>query len=388
MIFMKIFHTADWHLGKLVQGFYMTEDQRYVLYQFLDAVVAEKPDVVVIAGDLYDRAVPPNEAVTLLDEILTRLIQELGVPVLAIAGNHDGPDRIDFANSILETQGLHIYGKLQKEIKPVTLYDEHGPVHFYLIPYADPGQVRHIMEDQEIRTHDDAMRAITGKLKKSMDPTARNVCVGHAFVTPAGERSEMTCDSERPLSIGGAEYVNATYFQCFHYTALGHLHQAHHIGDERIRYAGSPMKYSISEENHRKGFLIVELDEQGNIQVEKRPLRMRRDIRTIEGKLEDIKKHEVCEDYVFVTLTDEHTVLFPMEQVRSVYQNAMHVTRKPTTTVLASPEKQTIERHKMDSLSLFKAFFREVRGTEVSSDMEELFQDVLEEVFRGEKEKV
>ncbi|UOF89477.1 exonuclease SbcCD subunit D [Fodinisporobacter ferrooxydans] len=382
---MKIFHTADWHLGKLVQGFAMTEDQRYVLDQFLDAVKSERPDAVIIAGDLYDRAVPPNEAVGLLDDVLTRLIVDMKTPVLMIAGNHDSPERIHFANSILKDQGLYIQGKLQKEMQPAILYDAHGPVHFYLVPYAEPGQVRTLLEDETIRTHNDAMQAIIKMLEPYMDPLARHVFIGHAFVTPSGEAGEYQCDSERPLAIGGAEYIQASHFQNFHYVALGHLHQAHHVGNERIRYAGSPLKYSISEEYHDKGFYSVELAADGNVQVDKRSLVPRRDVRSVAGLLDDIKQHDRCEDYVFVTLLDSHAVLFPMEHVRTVYPNAMHVTRKQSTAVLTDPGTQTLERHKMDSMSLFQAFYKEVKGTELPHEMETLFQEVLEDVLRREK---
>ena len=169
-----------------------------------------------------------------------------------------------------------------------------------------------------------------------MDDKARHVFVGHAFVTPHGESEENTSDSERPIAIGGAEYVSAHLFERFHYTALGHLHQAHYVLNETIRYAGSPLKYSISEEHHNKGFFIVELDGEGNATVEKRELIPNRDMRTVEGTIEEIQQHPISEDYIFVKLLDETPVLFPMEKIRSVYPNAMHVERKmlmPTTSL-------------------------------------------------------
>ncbi|WP_223066871.1 exonuclease SbcCD subunit D [Paenibacillus caui] len=385
---MKIFHTADWHLGKLVQGVYMTEDQAYVLEQLILDIESEQPDVVVIAGDLYDRAVPPTEAVQLLDSVLEKIVLQLKIPVVAIAGNHDSPSRLDFGSGIMKAAGLHIAGELTYPLNPVVLSDEYGEVHFHLIPYAEPGKVRYLLGDDEIRTHDDAMRKLTDGLKESLDPNARHVLVGHAFVTPLGEAEENTSDSERPLSIGGAEYVSAKHFEGFHYTALGHLHQAHHVGVETVRYSGSPLKYSISEENHKKGYLIVELDEQGQAKIEKRYLSPRRDMRTVEGLMADIERHPVNEDYVFVRLLDEAAVLSPMERVRSVYPNAMHVERKRAIAGLVGESSAAGGRAKMDELSLFKAFYQEVSGSELSPETEKLFIETLQEIHGKEGERV
>jgi exonuclease SbcD len=384
---MKIFHTADWHLGKLVQGVYMTEDQQYVLTQFLLDVEREKPDAIIIAGDLYDRAVPPTEAVQLLDSALETIVLQLKIPVLAVAGNHDSPSRLDFGSSMLKASGLHIAGELTYPPEPVVLRDEHGEVHFYLIPYAEPGKVRYVLGDDDIKTHDDAMRKITESIKATMNPNARHVVVGHAFITPGGEARDNTSDSERPLSIGGAEHVSAKHYDGFDYTALGHLHQAHHVGNETVRYAGSPLKYSISEEHHNKGYLIVELDANGSATMEKKELIPRRDMRTVEGLMADIERHPLNEDYVFVRLLDEALVLSPMERVRSVYPNAMHVERKASMAGLIGESAALDGRAKMDDLSLFKAFYQEVKGTELSPETEKLFVETLQEIHKEEGER-
>ncbi|WP_042222114.1 exonuclease SbcCD subunit D [Oceanobacillus manasiensis] len=384
---MKIFHTADWHLGKLVQGVYMTEDQEYILKQFVQAIEEEKPDAVIIAGDLYDRAVPPTDAVHLLNDTLDKIVLQLKTPVLAIAGNHDSPGRINFGSKIMRDNGCHITGNLQKEMEPIILHDEHGEVHFHLVPFCDPSVVRNIFEDEEIRSHNDAMRKITEEIKASMDPQARHVLVGHAFVTPYGEEEANTSESERPLSIGGSEYVDAAHFEGFHYTALGHLHKAHYVTNETIRYAGSPLKYSVSEENHKKGYFIVEMDGKGNVSLEKKELQPRRDIRTVEALLDELLEHPINEDYVFINLTDETAVLSPMEKVRSVYPNAMHVERK---NYLFSPYSEVstekMERTKMSDIELFHAFYKEVKGTEASEEAEQLFKEVLDELLKEENE--
>lgn len=386
---MKLFHTADWHLGKLLHNVYMTEDQRHVLMQFADAVAAEKPDAVIIAGDLYDRAVPPAEAVDLLDDILRTIVLDLRTPVLAIAGNHDSPSRLQFGSHIMKAAGCHIAGEFQYPFEAVTLYDEHGPVHFYLVPYADPAVVRHRLEDETIRSHDDAMKAIIDRIKETMQPDARHVLVGHAFVTPHGEAQRNTSDAERPLAIGGAEHVSAEHFAVFQYTALGHLHQAHHVGHETIRYAGSPLKYSISEEFHQKGFLVVELDAQGVVAVEKRPLVPRRDVRTVEGRIADIERGEKSEDYVFVRLLDEQPVISPMARVRAVYPNAMHVERQPALQQWTGGTEiaAAAERAGADMLTLFRTFYLDAKGQMPTAETEQLFLEAMRDVEREEGER-
>ncbi|MEK5145513.1 MULTISPECIES: exonuclease SbcCD subunit D [Psychrobacillus] len=382
---MKFFHTADWHLGKLVQGIYMTEDQRFVLEQFLQAIDIEKPDAVIIAGDLYDRAVPPTEAVHLLDELFAEIVLKRNTPLLTIAGNHDSPSRLNFGSQLMKETGLHIVGQLSQNMQSIVLNDTYGEVHFHLVPYADPSQVRYLMEDETIITHNQAMKKIIELIEEKMEKTKRHVFVGHAFVTPHGQEQENTSDSERPLAIGGAEYVNASLFQPFHYTALGHLHQAHYVLNETIRYSGSPLKYSISEEHHKKGFFIVEMDAEGKTTVEKRLLAPTRDMRTVEGFLQDILKQPVSEDYVFVKLLDDTPVLSPMEQIRTVYPNAMHVERKAFQLISLSEEPE-VGRTKKDEYTLFRSFYSEVSGKEASVETGEIFKEVLTVLAREERE--
>jgi len=383
---MKIFHTADWHLGKIIQGLYMTEDQGYILEQFLEQVKLEQPDVVIIAGDLYDRAVPPTEAVELLNHVLEQLTLVLHIPVLAIAGNHDSPDRLDFAVKLMERNQMFLTGQLRFPLKPIILNDQYGEVHFYLVPYCDPAVVRYELKDDSIRSHDDAMKAIVEHIQADWDAKARHVLIGHAFITPYGEKQENTSESERPLSIGGAEYVNSEYFNDFDYVALGHLHQAHYVSHEKIRYSGSILKYSISEENHQKGYTIVEMDAAGTIQLEKRALLPRREMRRVVGYIEDIERHPVSEDYVYVTLLNENPVLFPMEKIRTVYPNAMHVDRKAKNRVDDEHlDKQTIEtpiKQELKPLELFQSFYEEVKGDQLTEDKKQLFASLYEQMMK------
>ncbi|RUS48614.1 exonuclease SbcCD subunit D [Cohnella sp. AR92] len=386
---MKLFHTADWHLGKLVQNVYMTEDQEHVLRQLLRDIETEKPDAVIVAGDLYDRAVPPTDAVQLLDRVLKTIVLDLKTPVLAVSGNHDSPSRLNFGSGIMRAAGLHIAGEFAPPFEPVTLSDEHGPVQFYLVPFADPATVRQALQEEDIGSYDDAMSAVIAKIKETIKPGTRNVFVGHAFVTKGGEAEPNTSDSERPLAIGGAEHVSSAHFKDFNYTALGHLHQAHHVGDETIRYSGSPLKYSISEEKHRKGYLIVELDANGTATVEKRLLEPRRDMRTVEGYMAEIERHERNEDYVYVKLLDELPVLSPMERVRAVYPNAMHVGQSSVLQHLNGQAELASGGGKagMDMLSLFRSFYRDAKDAEASEETEQLFLQVLREIDREDGER-
>ncbi|MEK4760212.1 exonuclease SbcCD subunit D [Viridibacillus sp. FSL E2-0187] len=383
---MKIFHTADWHLGKLVQGVYMTEDQAYILQQFLADIDQEKPDVIIVAGDLYDRAVPPTEAVRLLDDIFAEIVLKRHIPLISIAGNHDSPGRLHFGSQLMKESGLHIVGNLEDKLSPVVLNDEFGEVHFHLIPYADPSQVRYVFDDDSIKTHQSAMKRITDELKKKMDPEKRHIFVGHAFVTSHGQEEENTSESERPLAIGGTECIDAALFEPFHYTALGHLHQAHFVLNETIRYAGSPLKYSISEEYHKKGYLIVDLAEDGQVTIEKKLLQPRRDMRTVEDTIDNLLKSEVSEDYIYVKLLDDTPIISPMEKIRTVFPNAMHVERKMIHQKIDGTEQLTTSRQKMDDLTLFEAFYKEIVGAEVEDATKQLFQEVLQEGLAKERE--
>ena len=380
---MKFFHTADWHLGKIVQGVHMTEDQAVILKQFIEAVKKEQPDAVIIAGDLYDRPIPPTEAVQLLDDVLSTIVLDLHTPVIAIAGNHDSPSRLHFANKLMKEKGFHVIGQFDKEQQPVIIKDEHGEVHVHLVPYADPSVVRHIYEDESIQSHDDATKKIVEAIASSMDEKARHIYVGHAFVTPYGEAEENTSESERPLSIGGAEYVRANHFSPFDYTALGHLHRAHFVQDEKIRYAGSPLKFSISEANHEKGYYIVEMDEWGDVTMEKQTFQPRRDMRRVEATIDDILKMEGNEDYIFVTLLDDAPVLSPMEKIRTIFPNAMHVTRK-YDTILAKTEGNKYRKpvKELTDTERFQAFYKEVKGFAASEETTENFKKVLDDLIQ------
>lgn len=382
---MKIFHTADWHLGKLVQGVSMTEDQRHILQQFIEEIKKEQPDVVIIAGDLYDRSVPPTDAIQLLNQTLKQILIDEKTPIVAIAGNHDSATRVNFGSELMKASGLHMVGHLEKTIEPVVLQDAYGEVHFYLVPFAEPSTVRAIYEDDSITTHEAAMAKVIEQIKINLDPTKRNIIVAHAFITKDGLPEPNTSDSERKLTIGGTECINSALFEPFCYTALGHLHQAHFVANQSIQYAGSPLKYSESEVTHKKGFLIVELDAAGKVTIDKRLLSPRHEMRIVTGLVDEVLQHSRNEDYVFVKLLDENYVKGAVELVRTVYPNALHIER---TAVYRQIEQQTttMSRVQMDDSELFELFYTEITGKPLSDETKSIYTEVLQQLADNERE--
>lgn len=388
---MKIFHTGDWHIGKIVNQVHMTQDQEYALHNLIELMEAEKPDVLIITGDIYDRAVPLVEAVELLDKVLSKILLELQIPVLIISGNHDSPDRLGFGNQILQAKGLHIEGRFNKEIRIVTLEDEHGPVNFYLIPYASPVLVKDILGREDICDHDSAMKAIVESIRERWNPKQRNVIVSHGFVRGISE-PELS-DSEKPLSlsVGGADYVNVNHYQGFTYTALGHLHGSQSAGQEAVRYAGSLLKYSFSEIKQKKGITIVNIGPDGIVNYEYKPLKILRDMRKIKGQLHalldpSIYKDTNVDDYLHVTLTDEGELLEAMAKLRQVYPNVLALEFESKDREAGENKTSAGEGYKQKTkLELFRHFYCDITGKEFTPEKENLVSKVIEEVEKEER---
>ncbi|MEH7119580.1 exonuclease SbcCD subunit D [Neobacillus vireti] len=378
---MKFIHTADWHLGKLVHGVYMTENQRAALEQFVAIVEEEKPDAVVIAGDLYDRSVPPTDAVELLDEILFKINVELKTPVVAIAGNHDSAERLSFGSSWYKHSHFYLTGKLTNNFKPIHI----NGVNFYLVPYAEPGVVRQLVEDDSIHSHQEAMKALIGKIEENLSPNEPNVLVGHAFVLGG-----QTSDSERILSVGGSGCVGAELFEPFSYTALGHLHSPDAINHEKVKYSGSLLKYSFSEAKQRKSISIIEMDEQGSFSHRYRSLTPKHDMREIEGHLEELLDvnfygNQQVEDYLKITLLDEGALLDPINKLRQVYPNVLHLEKKLNLT--DSKKKQSymaIKSEKKSELDLFEQFYTDMTTSEFTTEKRDVMTEIIEKVLREE----
>jgi exonuclease SbcD len=381
---MRLIHTADWHLGRILHGVHLTEDQAHVLDQFVTLVHDSQVDAVLIAGDVYDRAVPPPEAVALLDESLARLVRGLQVPVLIIAGNHDSPTRLAFASRLLEGQGLHVVGALPSTPRCIVIRDRHGPVYFYALPYAEPAVVRASLENPALHDHAMSMQALLTHVRAAHPDGARAVLMTHAFVL-GGEESE----SERPLSVGGAGTVPATCFAGFHYVALGHLHRPQSVGEAPIHYAGSLLQYSFAEANHTKSVSLVDIDAHGRCTVERIPLTPRREVRCLTGTLAEIlagpQASESRDDYLMVTLLDREPILDAMGKLRTVYPNVLHLIR-PQFAPTGEVRGQRGDHRRLSDVELFNAFFEQMTGEALNPAQAEAYTAIIETLRQGERE--
>jgi exonuclease SbcD len=376
---LRILHTSDWHLGRTLHGEPLLEDQAWVLERLLDAVREERPDALVVAGDVYDRAVPPPEAVSLLDELLTR-VAERGVAVVAIAGNHDSPERLSFASRLLESRGIHLRGGLRDPVRPVELA---GKGLVYAVPFVDPEVVRGVEQDDEIRGHALATERVLARTRA--DAARRDqptVLVAHAFVQGAAE----TPDSERPLAVGGTGAVPASTFAGFDYVALGHLHASQAVAPQ-VRYSGSPLKYSFSEAGHAKTVVLVEV-ERGAARVTPLPLGARRDVVRLRGTLAALLADPALErhrrDLVEVTLDDPGYVFDAKHRLEARFAHVLNVVRADLTPGAAGAFARQVEGAGRDDAKLFRAFFETVAGGAPTAPQEAAFAEALAAAERRE----
>ena len=317
---MKLIHLSDLHLGKRVSELSMLEDQRYILEEILRIIDGERPDAVLIAGDIYDKPVPPAEAVGLFDDFLVRLARR-ETQVFIISGNHDSPERIAFGARLMDRSGIHLSPVYDGHVEPVALEDEHGTVNIYMLPFLKPAHVRRFFPEEEIDSYTDALRTAVRAME--IDPAARNVLVTHQFVTGAAR-----CDSE-DISVGGTDNVDVTAFDGFDYVALGHIHNPQQVVRETVRYCGTPLKYSFSEAGHEKSVTVAELGEKGDISIRTAPLIPLRDMKELRGSYEDLTRRSFYEnttwreDYTHITLTDEEDIPDAVGKLRVIYRNLM-----------------------------------------------------------------
>ncbi|MBY7807182.1 exonuclease SbcCD subunit D [Vibrio fluvialis] len=379
---MKFLHTSDWHLGRQFHNVSLLEDQRYVLKQLIDYLKNNAVDAVIVAGDVYDRSVPPTVAIELLDEVVSSICTDLNIPMIMIPGNHDGARRLGFAAKQMKGAGLHIISDFEQMMTPVVLKSElAGDVAFYGMPYNDPEQVRHHYQNS-VTTHDEAHQFLCECIKAQRDTSQRHVLISHCFVDGA-----MESDSERPLSIGGSDRVNHEHFADFDYVALGHLHQPQKKGEEHIRYSGSLMKYSFSEQHQKKGMTLVELNDAGFVAAEHIPLSAPHDMRIIEGELDQLleqgKTDPSAHDYLLVRLHDKHAILDPMEKLRKVYPNVLHL-EKPGMLIGVDQEmgRARLARGEMD---MFRDFFLEAKQEPLSEQQELAMAEVIQSLKQAEQ---
>ena len=319
---MKFIHLSDLHIGKRVNGFSMLEDQKYILDQILMSAEEEMPDGVLIAGDIYDKPVPPAEAVQVFDAFLTGLADR-NLPVFVISGNHDSPERLAFGGQLMKDRRVYMAPVYDGYLEPVQLEDRYGSLRVYMLPFIKPAVVRRCCPEEGIETFEDAVRwALEHMAEHKKGEDGRNILIAHQFVTGAS-----CCDSEE-LSIGGLDQVSAELFDSFDYVAMGHIHGPQKVGRDTLRYSGTPLKYSFSEVNHRKSVTVVELLEKGNVTVNTRPLRPLHDMRELRGSYEELTSRDfyqgtAVDDYLHITLTDEEDILDAIGKLRSIYPNVM-----------------------------------------------------------------
>jgi exonuclease SbcD len=376
---MKFIHTSDWHIGRQFHNVSLLDDQRHVLEQIVGYIQSESVDALVIAGDIYDRSVPPAKAVELLDQFITRICSEMNTPVILTPGNHDGAERLRFGSRQLRSAGLHILGDLKRVTEPVLITAGETTVAFYGIPYNDPETVRNLFS-ADVTSYDDAHSYLVDEITTVMRNDLANVLISHCFLEGAQES-----ESERPLSIGGADRVSYKPCVNFDYVALGHLHSPQYKGEEFIRYSGSILKYSFSEEKHNKGVTLVEVNDQ-SVTSRHLPLQPLRDMRIIEGELQTIleqgKVDPNNDDYLLVRLTDRHAILDPMGKLRAVYPNVLHL-EKPG--MLATGEqKMNKENLQRGELEMFRDFFVQITGQPVSEEQDAAIQGVINELNKQE----
>lgn len=378
---MKLIHLSDLHLGKRVNEFSMLQDQQYILTEILQIIDREKPDGVMIAGDVYDKSVPSAEAVALLDDFLVRLAKR-DLQVFLISGNHDSPERMAFGGRLMAQSGVHLAPVYDGKVSPITLTDNYGPVNLYLLPFLKPAHVRRCFPEREILTYTDALAAAIEAM--GVDTAQRNVLVTHQFVTGAAR-----CDSEE-ISVGGTDNVDVSVFEPFDYVALGHIHGPQQVGRETVRYCGTPLKYSFSEAKHQKSVTVVELGEKGAVSVRTVPLTPMRDLAELRGTYEELTFRGFYDgtsyprDYVHITLTDEEDIPDAVSKLRIIYPNLMKLDydnkRTRAGIVLEGAEDQ-----QRSPLELLEEFYEKQNGQPMGEEQRAFAKSLMERIWEEDE---
>ncbi|MDY3919701.1 MAG: exonuclease SbcCD subunit D [Candidatus Limivivens sp.] len=382
---MKIFHISDLHIGKLLYRYSLRESQEAVLTQVADQAREQRPDVIVIAGDIFDKSIPSAEAYTVLDQFLNQLGELTPtIPVLMIAGNHDSAQRLQFASSFLEKHQIYVSvmppRNCDEHLKKITLQDEYGEVDFYLLPFFKPGYVRGLFGEGTVTDYTSAVKAVLDR--ENIDFSRRNVLVSHQFYQ--GGAGVQTCDSEQTVySVGGLDQVDVGLLKAFDYAALGHIHGAQRVQYDHVRYSGTPLKYSVSEEHHQKGITVAELGEKGTpVKIGMLPLQAPRDVRTLRGTLEevlDFAGEEICHDYVSVTLTDERDPWNPKQRLEEVYDSLLEI-RIDNARTRAKLEGDFEIRENWTLEEAFSHFYQEMNQCPMSEKEEEIMEEIFAKV--------
>lgn len=383
---MKIFHLSDLHIGRQLYNYSLRDNQQAVLSQIVKQAGLHRPDVILICGDIFDRSVPSGEAYTIFDRFLQEL-SELSpqIPVLVIAGNHDNAQRLNYASSFLEKHRIYVSvmapTRPEEHLKKIVLEDDWGEVNFYLLPFLKPGYVRHLFEEGTVTDYESAVREIL--LREEIDYSKRNVLLSHQFYTGTGQETQ-TCDSEQSvLMVGGLDNIDVSVVEKFDYAALGHIHGPQKVKFPHIRYCGTPLKYSVSEEHHKKSITMAALGQKGEeVRIETIPLEPVYDVRRERGLLQEIigrATQENRRDFVSVTLTDEKEPYHPREQLEEVYEHLLEINIDNTRTrnLLEIQEESCSFLSPMEA---FRGFYQEMQGQPLGEEEERLIGEVLEEL--------
>ena len=378
---MKFIHLSDLHIGKRVNEFSMYEDQEYILAEIIKIIDSEKPDAVLIAGDVYDKSIPPSDAVKMFDNFLY-LLSKRNLQVFVISGNHDSPERLSFGSRLIEKSGVHLSPVYNGHVEPIKMEDEYGEVNIYMLPFVKPANVRRFFDDREIISYTDAVNAAISEMSVNSD--SRNVLITHQFVTGANRT-----ESEE-ISVGGTDNVDVSVFDDFDYVALGHIHRPQNCLSERVRYCGTPLKYSFSEANDKKSVTVVELKEKGSLEVRTADLVPKHEMREIKGKYEEITAKSFYEnttyqtDYMHITLTDEEDIPDAVGKLRSIYRNLMKLDydNKRTRSNAHITGAENVEEK--SPLELFSDFYELQNNQPMSDEQREYISSLIESIWEEE----
>lgn len=366
---MKLIHLSDLHLGKRLNNFSLIEDQKYILTAILRIIEDVQPQAVMISGDVYDKSVPPGEAIQLFDDFLNNLAKQ-DLQVLIISGNHDSAERLSFGNRLMERAGIHLSPVYDGDVKSVSIRDEYGEVRFYLLPFLKPVHVRQCFQEETVESYTQAMALAVQKME--IDTGIRNVLLTHQFVTGA-----ETCESEERI-VGGTDNVDVSVFADFDYVALGHIHGPQNVGSNKIRYCGTPLKYSFSEEKHKKSVTVVELGAKGELELSLFPLIPKRELRTLRGTFEELlDSSKETDDYIRATLTDEEDVPEAMGKLRVIYPNIMELNYDNTRTRSTAVVEDLEDAQKYSPLEVFEKLYEDQNGQPMSREQKAFCEKLI-----------
>ena len=398
---MRILHTSDWHIGKTVNEFSMLDDQEYFLDKMIETLISQKIDVLLISGDIYDRSVPPAPAVVLLNRTLQRIVEEIKIPVVAIAGNHDSPYRLDFGSGLFKKSGLFLEAVIKDEVEKVVLKDEYGDVNFYLLPFFDCYNIRSLFSDCDVKNDNEAFSLVAKKFLENVDFSGRNVLLAHGYFEYLNGKeitNEVAAEfkenrfSEFDISLGSAELIDISPVEDFDYVALGHIHSPQKIKKNNIRYSGALLKYSKDEASQKRSLTIIDLKEKGNIEISSISIKPKRDMIIIKGDMATLlDKSSYTSDtdfnsYVFAVLTDEGVIFDAMNKLRSVFPNIMGISFERFDA-----EKETVDgiEHSKNKkpIELFENFYRDITDKEIDEEKKEIISRIFDDIAKEQREK-